>query len=72
MISDAAYTKAPYKVAIYLQKLATLVHSFYTECRILQVDSVPLTATRLALVNASATTLKIGLNLIGVSAPENM
>lgn len=72
MISDAAYTKAPYKVTIYLQKLATLVHSFYTECRILQVDNVPLTATRLALVNASATTLKIGLNLIGVSAPENM
>ncbi len=72
VVEDAANSYSPYKITVYLQRLATLVHSFYTECRIIQEENKELTATRLALVKASAITLKNGLDLIGVKAPEYM
>ena len=71
-IRDSADTRSPYKLTIYAQKLANLIHSFYTECRIVDSSNLELTATRLYLVKAAAITMKECLKLIGVSAPETM
>ncbi|NLJ32235.1 MAG: arginine--tRNA ligase [Erysipelotrichaceae bacterium] len=71
-IRDSADTRSPYKLTIYAQKLANLIHSFYTECRIIDSSNLELTATRLHLVKAAAITMKECLKLIGVSAPKTM
>ena len=71
-VLDAALTRSPYKVTVYIQKLASLIHGFYTECRLLDRNNLELTASRLALCKASMIVLKNALNLIGVEAPEKM
>lgn len=72
MIEDAAKTRSPYKVTNYIQKLSSLIHSFYTECRIVDSDNIPLSNVRLGLSHASSIVLKNALNLIGVSAKQHM
>ncbi|MFA5236042.1 MAG: arginine--tRNA ligase [Bacilli bacterium] len=71
-VADAAKTKAPYKITNYVQKLATLTHSFYTICRVVDKENISLSRARLALVDASRIVLGNALGLLGVSAPEKM
>ena len=72
VILDAAKEKAPYKITNYIHDLAELVHEFYTECRVIDRDNKEVSASRLALCQASKQVMKNALNLIGVSAPEHM
>ena len=71
VVIDAAETKQPHKLCNYTHKLATLVHSYYNECKIIGEDK-ELQNQRLALVEATKITLKNALNLIGVEAVERM
>ncbi|HAV19435.1 MAG TPA: arginine--tRNA ligase [Firmicutes bacterium] len=71
-ISDAAISKAPYKITNYVQKLATLTHSFYTICRVVDKENISLSQARLGLVKASQIVLANALELLGVSAPTRM
>lgn len=72
VVIESAVQRAPHKIATYIQRLATLFHSFYNECKVVDVNNVGLSSQRLALVAATKITLKNALNLIGVSAPEKM
>lgn len=72
MVADAAKEMAPNKVCNYIQKLASLFHTFYNECKVLDESNPDLSKERLALVSAVKITLKNALELIGVSAPERM
>ena len=71
MIADAAQSRAPHKVCLYIQKLATAFHAFYSECVVLKEEE-PLRSQRLALVKATQITLRNALDLIGVAALEKM
>ncbi len=71
MISDAAESRAPHKVCLYIQKLATAFHTFYSECVVLKEEE-PLRSQRLALVKATQITLRNALECIGVEALEKM
>lgn len=71
MITDAAVSRAPHKVCLYIQKLATAFHAFYSECVVLKEEE-PLRSQRLALVKATQITLRNALELIGVAALEKM
>ncbi len=71
-VLDAATTRAPYKVTTYIQKLAGAIHSFYTECRLIDRENLSLTSSRLALAKAAKIVMKDALNLIGVQAPNEM
>lgn len=71
MISDAAESRAPHKVCLYIQKLATAFHAFYSECVVLKEEE-PLRSQRLALVKATQITLRNALECIGVEALEKM
>ncbi len=71
-VLDAALTRSPYKVVTYIQKLAGLIHGFYTECRLIDRDNLIQTSSRLALSKAAMIVMKNALELIGVSAPEEM
>ena len=61
-----------HKLTIFIHSLATLIHSFYNECRIVNKENLELTANRLGLVEASKIVLSNALSLIGVNAPNKM
>lgn len=71
-VSQCAAQRAPYKMTNYIQKLATAIHEFYSDCRIVDENNVELTSSRLALSKASQIVMKNALDTIGVTAPEKM
>ncbi|HEX7342679.1 MAG TPA: arginine--tRNA ligase [bacterium] len=71
MVEAAALQSAPHRLNSYLADLATAFHKFYHECRVLSEDT-ELTRARLALCRAAQITLREGLRLLGMSAPEQM
>jgi arginyl-tRNA synthetase len=56
----------------YLYELSKLFNSFYAECSVAQAGSEDLKQARLALCESVATTLKHGLGLLGIEAPDKM
>jgi arginyl-tRNA synthetase len=64
-------TMSPHHFTSYLIELADYYHRFYEKCRVLSEDC-KLTAARLKLIEAVMITLKNGLYLLGVTAPEKM
>ncbi|MFY1673034.1 arginine--tRNA ligase [Plantactinospora sp. WMMB334] len=76
VVATAAELREPHRVARYLEELAGTYHRFYDACQVLpRADRPvppPLTQARLWLVEASRTVLANGLDLLGVSAPEQM
>lgn len=75
VITAAAELRAPHRVARYLEELAGTYHRFYDSCRILPMgDEEPgeLHRARLTLCAATATVLRNGLGVLGVTAPERM
>ncbi len=72
VVQNAASKRAPNLVVNYIQELAALIHSFYTECRLIDKDNLELTSSRLALAKASKIVISNALKLIGVSSPNKM
>jgi arginyl-tRNA synthetase len=78
MIDAAAAVHEPHRIAFYLHDLASLFHSHWTrgkdqpQLRFVNEDRSNLTFARLALVTALTSVLASGLNILGVSAPEEM
>lgn len=62
---------SPHHLTRYLLDLAGLFHKFYDTCRVL-TDNKQLTSARLMLIEAVKKTMATGLELLGVSAPEQM
>lgn len=70
-VTSAAVNLAPQRMARYLHELAGLLHSFYNSHRVITSPG-ELTKARLLLVDATRITLKNGLGLLGLTAPERM
>lgn len=70
-VTVASHQRAPYRLAKYAEDLARHFHRFYTECRVVTADE-KLTRARLALSRAAKQVLANALELLGVSAPEQM
>jgi arginyl-tRNA synthetase len=70
-ISIAARTLAPQRIARYVLDLAGLFHSFYNHHRVLN-ENRSLQDARLLLMHITRTTVKNALDILGVSAPEQM
>ncbi|HOV91611.1 MAG TPA: arginine--tRNA ligase [Candidatus Kapabacteria bacterium] len=71
IIYEAYKTLEPHLLSDYLYDLAGIFHQFYHDCRILQ-ESDPIRQARLHLANSVRITLKNGLDILGISAPEKM
>ena len=71
-VENSALNRAPYKLTNYIQKLATVIHEFYTMCRIIDENNKERSASRLGLSKAAKQVMKNALGLIGVEAPEEM
>ena len=69
----AARERAPHKVTTWVRDLAAAVHGFYHDCPILSPDTPDdLRQARWWLADAAGVGLRVGLGLLGVSAPESM
>lgn len=71
VVLEAARKYEPSMITRYVTNLAQRFNRFYHDNPIL-VDDVELKKARLALVDATRQTLKTGLGLIGLAAPERM
>jgi arginyl-tRNA synthetase len=70
-IATAAELRAPHRLSHTAQELATRIHRFYTECRVVS-DDASLSRSRLWLAAGAKQSVGILLDLMGVSAPESM
>ena len=72
VVALACADRAPHKVTTWVRELADRFHGFYHDCYVIGDVPPELTQARLWLVEAARTGLAIGLDLLGVSAPESM
>jgi len=73
VIESACNERAPHKITTWVRELAAAFHGFYRDCPILRTDTDPdVQQARLWLVEASRIGLAVGLDLLGVDAPEAM
>ena len=69
----AARERSPHQVTTWVRDLAAAFHGFYHDCRVMGDGIDPATtAARLWLVEAVRIGLAVGLDLLGVAAPETM
>ncbi|QJQ95068.1 MULTISPECIES: arginine--tRNA ligase [Halomonadaceae] len=71
VVEHAAAKREPQQVAQYLQELAADFHTCYNAVKVM-VDDAALRNARLALGLATRQVIRNGLDLLGVSAPEEM
>jgi arginyl-tRNA synthetase len=72
VVALACEERAPHRVAGWVREHANRFHGFYHDCYVIGDVPPELTQARLWLVEAARTGLAIGLDLLGVSAPESM
>ncbi len=71
-VREAAERRAPHRVAAYALALAQDFTAFYRDCRVVGAETQELEAFRLALSVATQRVLARSLELLGVSAPQEM
>jgi arginyl-tRNA synthetase len=72
VIELVAKSLEPHHLAYYALDLATLFHSFYKQCRVVQKDKPELSRARLKLVIAAKSVFAAMLDLMGMSSPDTM
>jgi arginyl-tRNA synthetase len=74
VVAEAAERRETHELPKYCHEVASLYSQFYRDCRVLTDDpaDAPLSAARLALVDAVRLVLANALGLMGISAPESM
>jgi arginyl-tRNA synthetase len=78
LAEGAARAHEPHRLAFYLYELASIFHTQWSagnespHLRFIQASDGTLTASRLALIRATAQVLASGLGILGVHAPDEM
>ena len=72
IVQEVAESYEVHKLPHYAIRLADRFHSFYAECKVIDLEQPELSRARLGLVRATREVLAETLRLIGVSAPERM
>ena len=74
LVQQMARTLEPHHLAHYTMELATAFHLFYENCRVLSAnpEDGPITLARLKLVESAQIVFRRALELMGMSAPEQM
>ena len=68
----------PHRIAYYLYELSALFHSLWNQgkvdsnLRFIEIENDKLSYARVALILSVQKTIKSGLDILGVSAPEEM
>ena len=72
VLLDAEKLLSPHPLANYLLELAGLFHPFYEKCPVVTADDPEVAKARLLLIAGVRDVIREGLDLLGVSAPEQM
>ncbi|MDT0110396.1 arginine--tRNA ligase [Listeria booriae] len=72
VVAEAAEKRIPHRIVRFLNDLAAAFHRFYNANKVLDIENKEVSEARLALIKATQITLRNGLTLLGVSAPEKM
>jgi arginyl-tRNA synthetase len=72
LIALLASTLEPHRLCTYLYELASRVHQFHEHCPVLKAPDAETRSSRILLSALAARTLKLGLELLGVSVVERM
>jgi arginyl-tRNA synthetase len=65
-------TREVHHLPNYLYELATALHKFYTEHKVVDAEQATLSTARLSLLKAVQITLRNGLKILGIQAPDRM
>jgi arginyl-tRNA synthetase len=71
-VTATAETLEPHRLCTYLFELAQALSGFVEACPVLAAPGHRIRANRLALCQVTADTLKLGLSLLGIEAPERL
>jgi arginyl-tRNA synthetase len=71
-LASATARRAPHRIAAYALELAQGFTAFYRDCRVVGAEPEAVESQRIALCLASRRTIARCLDLLGVSAPEQM
>ncbi len=78
LVEIAAKGHEPHRIAFYLYDLASELHGLWNRgnddasLRFLQVDNIPATQAKIALLNAVSVVISHGLSILGVTPAEEM
>ena len=72
IIDDACNNCKPHTVANFLYETASAFNQFYRDCPVLSEENIVLRSSRLTLVEATKIVLHTALDLLGITAPEEM
>ncbi len=72
VLGVAARERTPHTITNWVRELADRFHGFYHDCYVIGDVPADVTQARLWLVESARVGLSIGLDLLGVSAPEHM
>ncbi|MFC8708466.1 arginine--tRNA ligase [Streptomyces sp. NPDC018057] len=71
-VAEAAAEYAPHKLTAYLYQLASLFTTFYDKCPVLKAETPEQVENRLFLTDVTGRTLRQGMALLGIQAPERL
>ncbi len=71
-VDEAAERRAPHRITAYALELAQGFTAFYRDCRVVGAEPEAVESVRIALCVASGRMIAICLDLLGVTAPEEM
>lgn len=72
VLGDVAETLEPHRLCGYLYELSKTFTDFYELCPVLKAPTDQQRSNRLALCELTALTLRQGLDLLGIAAPEQL
>ena len=72
IVQDTAESLQPHRLTTYLFELASAFTTFFENCPVLRADTPQQRASRLVLTDLTARTIRLGLDLLGIEAPERM
>ena len=78
IIETSVLLSEPHRIAYYLYELSGIFHSLWNQgkidpsLRFIEIEDDDLSFARIALIYATQRTIKSGLGLLGVSAPDEM
>lgn len=72
VLADVERSLEFHRLCTYLYGVATAFTAFYEHCPVLRAEDEAVRASRLALCHLTARTLVLGLEVLGIRAPERM
>lgn len=72
VLASVRETYEPHRLCSYLHTLAQAFTDFYEGCPVLRAPTEAVSANRIAICRITGETLKLGLGLLGIAAPQRL